>query len=273
MSKISSILQGNKIKKIVILVAAIALASYALITYFNKSANNETIADVALEIDRNMNINSVDDVEKVIAYWIDQNPEAIIQSVTKLQQKAMAERMKDAQKNIATKKREIFDSKQPSYSPKGYDVTIVEFYDYNCGYCRQANKIVEELISSDKKVRVIYRDFPILGDLSRKISEVSIAASITDKRKFRKFHNELMSNRIKSQEEAIKLASKVGINVSKLKRTLKNKKSQIDKTLQDNIVLGSTIGINGTPAFVIGEELIPGAVDAATLRDKIKSLR
>ncbi len=272
MSKISSIFKGNKLIKISILTAAIALAGYALTSYFNKSDSSATIADVA-QIDRDMSIKSVDDVEKVIAYWIDNNPEAIIQSVTKLQQRAMAERMKDAQKNISTKKSEIFDGKQPNFSPSGYTATIVEFYDYNCGYCKQANKIVEELLKTDKKVRVIYRDFPILGELSRKISEVSVAASLTDKNKFRRFHNELMNSRVKSQEEAINLAGKAGINIAKLKRTLKNKKSQIDKILQNNLILGSTIGINGTPAFVIGEELIPGAVDLESLKAKIKEQR
>lgn len=273
MSKISSILRENKVVKIAILLIAAVLAVFAITSYFLKSQDNKTVADVAIEIDRNMNINSVEDVEKVISYWVNQNPEAIIESVTKLQQRAMAERMKDAQKNITNKKKDLYGSKHPSHSPKGYDVTIVEFYDYNCGYCKQASKIVEQLIDTDKKVRVIYRDFPILGELSRQISEVSVAASLVDKKKFRKFHNQLMSNRVTSQDAAIKLAGKVGINIADLKKTLKSKKSKISKILQDNVVLGSSIGITGTPAFVIGEELIPGAVDVETLKEKIRTIR
>ncbi len=277
MSIISRLSINNNIVKILIIIAAIILIVGGVYSYSNKesSGNSENIlANVEPEaINSDMSVKSAEDVEKVIAYWIDQNPEAIIRSVTKLQQKAAQEQINEARKNISSNLGKIFNKKSPNYSPRKYDVTIVEFYDYNCGYCKQASKSVDQLIKSDKKVRVIYRDFPILGKSSRELSRVSIAASIVDSKKFHKFHSKLMSSRVSSKEEAIKIAGNVGINISKLKKALDSKGEKIDSILQENLKLGSEIGINGTPAFIIGEELIPGAVDVAALKAKIAQQR
>lgn len=274
MSILSKIKENNNIVKISIAVIAAIVIIVGVYAFLDNDSDDKK--DTSLEnltIDRDMDIDSVEDVEKVIAYWIDNNPEAIIQSVTKMQQKAVQKQMQDAQKNISKKKDEIFSSSAPSYSPAGYTATIVEFYDYNCGYCKQANKSVQELLKKDKKVRVIYRDFPILGQLSKEISQVSIAAHMVAPKKFRGLHEKLMSSKISNQNDAIKAAGQVGISTAQIRAVLKNKKDDIDSILQDNLILGSTVGISGTPAFIIGEELLPGAVDAATLKAKIDATR
>ncbi len=190
-----------------------------------------------------------------------------------MQQKAVQELMQKAQQNISKMKGEIFDKNAPSYSPAGYDVTIAEFYDYNCGYCKQASKSLQELLAKDKRVKVVYRDFPILGQLSREISEVSIAANMIAPKKFRAVHESLMSSKISNQNDAINAAGQAGVSTLQIKAVLKNKKSEIDKVLADNIALGSQVGISGTPAFIIGEELVPGALDAGSLKAKIDALR
>ena len=217
---------------------------------------------------------NVEGVEEVIAKWIEANPQAIINSVANMQKKAMEEQMKNAQKNIGEKKEQLFNDKNsPQHSPSGYDVTIVEFYDYNCGYCKKAQSTVEKLIKDDKKVRVIYRDFPILGQPSREMSEISIAVNLLEPSSFKKFHDALMESNERGKSGAIKIAKSIGINTTKLEEVLKNDKAKIDKILEENLMLGSSIGINGTPGFVIGEELIPGAMDLNIMKDKINAVR
>lgn len=213
------------------------------------------------------------DVEQIIAKWIEENPEAILNSVANMQKKAMEEQAKSARKTISEKQAEIFADDAPSYAPSGYTATVVEFYDYNCGYCKRANASLEQLLQKDKKVRVIYRDFPILGPSSQELSKVSIAVSMVSPKAFRTFHNNLMKSRSSNKAQALKIAAQSGVNVAGVRLVLKKKDAEIMQIIEKNRQLGSGIGIQGTPAFVIGEELIPGAVDAATLQAKINALR
>lgn len=263
------------------IVIALAIAIISLLVYFvTKKSDSDEKKENPAEIvnssglDKDKKVNNVEGVEEVVAKWIEANPQAIINSVSNMQKKAMEEQMKNAQKNIGEKKGELFnDKKSPQYSPSGYDVTIVEFYDYNCGYCKKAQSNVEELIKSDKKVRVIYRDFPILGQPSKEMAEVSIAVNLSEPSSFKKFHDALMSSSEKGKDGALRIAKNVGINIAKLESTLSKDKSKIEKLIEDNLTLGSSIGINGTPGFVIGEELIPGALEVSAMKEKISAVR
>ncbi len=264
------------------IIIALAIALISLLVYFvtKKSENSDDKKANPAEIvnssglDKDKKVNDVEGVEEVLAKWIEANPQAIINSVSNMQKKVMEEQMKNAQKNIGEKKDELFaDKKSPQYSPSGYDVTIVEFYDYACGYCKKAQSSVEELIKDDKKVRVIYRDFPILGQPSKEMAEVSIAVNLIEPSAFKKFHDALMVSNEKGKDGAIRVAKSVGINMSKLESALSKDKAKIEKLIEENIALGGSIGINGTPGFVIGEELIPGALDVSALKEKISAVR
>lgn len=225
-------------------------------------------------LDPNKSVDNVKDTEEVIAKWIEANPQAIINSVQNMQKKMMEEQTKNAQKNIGQKQNELFnDENSPQYAPQGYDVSIVEFYDYACGYCKKAQSTVDELLKSDTKLRVIYRDFPILGEASFEMAKVSIAVNLIAPNSFRKFHDALMKTNDKGKKAAINAAKSAGIDIKKVEDALKNDKDKIEKILQDNLSLGSSVGISGTPGFIIGEELIPGAVDVNTFKEKINALR
>jgi len=264
------------------IVVALVIGIVALAIYFfvKKSDKKETDQENPAQVvnpsglDKDKKISDVEGVEEVVAKWIEANPQAIINSVSNMQRKAMEEQMKNAQKNIGEKKSELFsDKKTAQYAPSGYDVTIVEFYDYACGYCKKAYSTVNELIKSDKKVRVIFRDFPILGQPSREMAEVSVAVNLVDSANFIKFHDNLMESNDRGKDAALKAVKSAGINVSKVEEVLKKDKAKIDKILEENLNLGTSIGINGTPGFVIGEELIPGALELAVLKEKISAQR
>ena len=267
------------VKPIIILVLVLLIVGGVYSLFGSKKektedTKNENATEVqASGIDPEMKIGNAADVEKVIAKWIEANPKAIIESVSNMQRKAMEDQQKDAKKNISEKRAELESEDSPSYSPKGYDVTIVEFFDYSCGYCKKAQAVVDSLIKEDKKIRVIYKEFPIFGQSSLEVSQVAIAVHLINKNAYKKFHDEMMKSNAKGKEEAIKVAKSVGVDGAKLEATLKDEQAKIDKILQENSELGHAIGINGTPGFVIGEELIPGAIDLNSFKEKISALR
>lgn len=276
--------KNQKPSSLKLVIASIIIASIAGVAYYSYTKKSdgdkkETTAETTNEIkstglDPDKDVSDVKGVEEVVAKWIESNPQAIINSVQNMQKKMMEEQTKNAQKNIGQKKEELFnDINSPQFAPEGYDVSIVEFYDYACGYCKKAQGTVDELLKSDPKVRIIYKDFPILGEPSQEMSKVSVAVNILSPNSFRKFHDALMKTNERGKSAAIKAAKSVGIDTKKLEEVLKNEKSKIEKILQDNIALGGSIGINGTPGFIVGEELIPGAMEVATFKDKISALR
>lgn len=274
------------VKPIIVIIAILLLVggTYTLLGKKSDSVQPEAAAENAAPeapkveaqpsgLDRDMKIEKVEDVEKVIAKWVEANPQAIIQAVANMQKKAMEDQMKNAQKNIGDKKSELFDKKSPQYSPSGYNVTVVEFFDYSCGYCKKAQATVEELIKEDKKVRVIYKEFPILGQPSHEMAVVAIAVNLINPSSYKKFHDAMMRSEERGKDAAIKVAQSVGIDAAKLESTLQKDKDKIEGIIQANLALGTSIGINGTPGFVIGEELVPGALELAALKEKIAAAR
>ncbi len=238
---------------------------------YGENGDRLTINETGLDGDDE--VDNVSDVEKVIAKWIEANPQAILQSVSNMQKKKMEERMKDAQTNISASQDKLFDKNSAQFSRSGYDVTIVEFFDYNCGYCKKAQATIEQLLKEDKRIRIIYKDFPILGNSSAELAKVSVAVNLLKPSAYRDFHNALMTSSARDQNAAIQVAKSVGIDATALAKTIKEQEAKINEILQANIALCSSIGINGTPGFVIGEELIPGALDIQAFRERIASSR
>ncbi|OFW80627.1 MAG: hypothetical protein A2887_00510 [Alphaproteobacteria bacterium RIFCSPLOWO2_01_FULL_40_26] len=225
-------------------------------------------------LDKNKDIDNVGDVEEVIVKWVEANPQAILQSVANMQQKMMQEQMQNAQKNIGNKKEELFnDQNSPQYAPENYDVTIVEFFDYSCGYCKKAQATLEQLLKEDKKVRVVYKEFPILGQPSHEVSQVALAVNMVSPSSYKKFHDALMKGNERGKDGALKVAKSVGINAAAVEAVLTKDADKISSLIQANLTLGNSIGINGTPGFVIGEELVPGALELSTLKEKIAAVR
>ncbi len=264
------------LKPILIVVSVILVVGLA---YYLMSKGSADKKDTAQEInssglDKNQKVKTVGDVEEVMAKWVEANPKAIIMSLQNMQRKAQEEQMKDAGKNIGTKKDELFkDKKDPQHAPSGYDVTIVEFFDYACGYCKRANATVNELIKSDKKIRVIFKEFPILGQASFEMSSVAVAVNMVSPSSYVKFHDALMKSQEKGKAAALKAAKDAGVNVAKVEEVLKKDQAKVEAVLQANLALGGSIGINGTPGFVIGEELIPGALELSALQEKVAAAR
>jgi len=154
-------------------------------------------------------------------------------------------------------------------NPNG-DVTLVEFFDYRCGYCKQVAGAVAAAVSEDGKVRVVHKQLPILGPASVLAARAAVAAQ--SQGKYPLFHDALMAERRQLDEAGlVDLAKRVGLDGDRLRRDMMS--PDTEARIQKSMALAQNLDIRGTPAFIIGGELIPGAVDAATLKGLIAKAR
>lgn len=156
-------------------------------------------------------------------------------------------------------------------NPDG-DVTIVEFFDYRCGYCKKVLPSIVALLERDKKLRYVFKELPILSPESELAARAALAAWQQDKRKYLEFHTALMQAQGNlSERRILRLAGNAGLDAEKIAKNMKHPK--VEEELKRNIALAEQLGIRGTPAFVIGDRLIPGAVDLSMLEKTVAEAR
>ena len=210
----------------------------------------------------------------VIREYLVKNPEVLQEAFTELQRR-MQEAEQAGRAEVLTSERDKLENSPRDFvlgNPQG-DVTMVEFLDYNCSYCKRAVADVKALIKSDPKLRVVIKDFPVLGPDSVEASRVALAAKAQlSGDKLYEFHTKLMERRGQATADSAKaVAKEVGLDMARLEKDLQ--RSDINATLQENMELGQKLGINGTPGFVIGTEVIAGAVGAEPLKQVIANTR
>ena len=199
------------------------------------------------------------------------NPEVLVDAMQELERKQDNQRDTQAVKAIQQNQAALLqDPETPvTGNPKG-DVTIVEFSDYQCPYCKKAHAAVKSVLASDGNVKLVYKDLPILGEAS-KIAAVAALASIKQG-KYDPFHDALMTNNAKLDAEVIfQIAASVGIDVARLKADMDDPK--IKAIIDRNMALAQDLGVRGTPAFVIGKQFVPGAIEAPALKQLIADAR
>jgi protein-disulfide isomerase len=205
--------------------------------------------------------------DAAIERYIRAHPEVIEQSLQAMEAKREAE-LKERQKvALRTKQDELLhDPLSPvSGNPKG-EITLVEFYDYRCGFCKHAASAVTELQKVDPRVRVVYKDFPILGEPSELAAKAALASQAQGKHQA--FHEALLASHSDMTKESIlKIAAKVGLDTKRLQADMANPKWQA--VIAKNRALARELGIAGTPGFIVGNELVPGALDLNGLKTLI----
>ena len=158
----------------------------------------------------------------------------------------------------------------PGIFQKNADITIYEFFDYNCGYCKSVFKVIKETLSKDKNINFVFVEYPILSQQSY---TTAIAALASKKQGlYKEFHSSLMSlkGRI-SENEIFNSARRIGLDIKKLKVEMNN--PEIKNQLLKNREIAKLLGLNGTPAFIIGDIIYPGAIDKDKLSKMIKNFR
>lgn len=208
--------------------------------------------------------------ERVRAYLL-AHPEVIFEAAQLYQQKQQAAQAEAAKQTIATKADEILrDPTAPVAGNEAGDVTLVEFFDYNCKYCRVVAPTIAEVLGADAGLRLVYKELPILGDGSAAAARVALAAERQGK--YHELHRLLMSaSGSVTEESALTAAEGLGLDIGRLRRDMAD--PAIAVAIARNQALAAELGINGTPGFVIGEQIVPGAIDRGTLTDLIAKAR
>jgi protein-disulfide isomerase len=210
-------------------------------------------------------------IQKIIADYLKAHPEVIIDALQEYQKKQDAMKADMARQTIAAAKDELLnDATNPvGGNPKG-DVTVVEFFDYRCPYCKAVEGDLQKAISADGNVRVIYKEFPILGPESIVASRAALAAVAQGK--YQPFHDKLLAYKGNLDDAAIySVAGDAGLDVKKLKADME--KPEIKDQIGRNYHLADKLNIQGTPAFIIGDILLPGASSADDLTAAFKHAR
>jgi protein-disulfide isomerase len=211
------------------------------------------------------------DVAKSIRAYLMANPEVLVEAMQELERKQDTQRDAVAQKAIVQQEAELFrDADSPTGGNPAGDVTIVEFNDYQCPYCKRAHQAMKSVVGADGKIKVIYKDLPILGEPSR-IASLAALASVKQG-KHQAMHNALMEFSGKlDREKILEIAASVGLDVAQLQKDMED--ARLRQIIDRNMALAGALGVRGTPAFVIGKQFVPGAVDAASLKQLIADAR
>lgn len=210
-------------------------------------------------------------IEAIIGDYLKNHPEELIDAIQAADEKLKADAKDKAQKALADHRHEVLDDplSPTAGNPKG-DVTLVEFFDYRCPYCKQVEPSLEKLIGDDHQLRLVYKEFPVLGPDSVIAARVALAAR--NQGKYDAFHRALMNTPGHFDEPTIyKVAASVGLDVDKVKQDIKS--PDVEKELKANLDLGNLLDLNGTPSFIIGDTMIPGAVSADELKRLIAAAR
>lgn len=215
------------------------------------------------------------EIEKIIRDYLVRHPEVLQEAIAELEKKTAAAEAEKHRAAIKDNAQALFNS--PRHVVVGNaqgDVTFVEFFDYNCGYCKRALEDMLELMKADSKLRVVLKEFPVLGPASVDAAKVGTAVRMQDKtgKKYLEFHQKLLTGRGQiDKARAMAVAKEVGLDVARIERDMASEEARL--SLEESFKLAETLGLNGTPSYVIGNDVVVGAVGLAALREKVNNAR
>jgi protein-disulfide isomerase len=210
-------------------------------------------------------------LDQAIEQYIRSHPEVIEQAMQSLEVKRQRDEKLRIKQVIASHQEELLrDPASPVSGNLNGDVTVIEFFDYRCGYCKRVASAVTQLQKDEPGVRVVYKDFPILGEVSVFGARAALAAR--EQGKHQAFHEAMLASETElTTEEVLAIAQRVGLDVKKLEATLHAPEWQA--AIDRNYTLAKLLGISGTPGFVVGNEVYPGALELAGLKALVKQAR
>ena len=200
-----------------------------------------------------------------------ENPEIIRQAITLLQQRDEASSATQVQALLSEQRTLLErDPNAPVIGNNKGDVTVIEFFDYNCPYCKRAWSELNTVMAQDPDVRVVLREWPILGEASVYATRASLAAR--KQGRYVEFHNALMASKGRAQPASVMaIAKSVGLDTAQLKVDMKS--PEIDEHIETSMRLARALNFSGTPAYIIGDALAPGMVAADELKNMIAQAR
>jgi len=212
-----------------------------------------------------------DAIRALVRDYLMKNPEVIVEALQAFEAQQKSDQATSQSAVVRQRQAELLqDRDAPAAGPASADVTIVEFFDYRCPYCKQVAGPLAQLTRSDPNLRIVYKELPILGPDSVVASRAALAAHLQGA--YHKFHAALMTRRGTLDEPTVlAMAKDSGLDAARLKTDMD--RPEIAAQIERNRALARDLGIRGTPAFIIGERVIPGAVDLETLRNLVAQAR
>jgi protein-disulfide isomerase len=216
-----------------------------------------------------------EEIGNIIKDYLLTHPEVmqdVMAELDKRQQAADAEKHRAA---VVENKATLFSSPHQVVlgNPQG-NVTMVEFFDYNCGFCKRALSDMLDLIKTDNNLKFVLKEFPVLGEGSVEAARVAVAARMQDAsgKKYIEFHQKLLGGRgAADKTRALAVAKEVGFDMPRLEKDMGS--DEVKKTIDEDMKLADALGVSGTPSYVVGDEVVVGAVGLDALREKIAAER
>lgn len=212
-------------------------------------------------------------IKQLVRNTLLENPEILQEAFAALEKKEKLAQEKKKTEALASSADILFRSKLSPVggNPNG-DVTVVEFFDYNCPYCRKAYNAIDKVVTDDKKVKVVFKEFPIFGGASRLAAKAALAAG--KQGKYYEFHQALFLQKGRVTKGVVfKKAADLGLDIERLKKDMES--DEVAASIRETRSLADSLGIRGTPAIFIGDKLVPGAPEnlADLIKAKVKDIR
>ena len=210
-----------------------------------------------------------DDINKKIKEFILKNPEIIVESLNNFEKQKEDERRIQDNKKVEDLREEIFETDTQVYEgDSDASKVVVEFFDYNCSYCKRVHEDLKTVLKKSSDIKIIYKNFPILSENSVNLAKYAIIISEIDHKKFIQFHNFIISHKGRvNDNHLVKIFNELNIIKSEIDVRLEDKK--VIDMLEKDISLAQKLGLRGTPAFIIKDEIIFGYINSEEILSKL----
>jgi protein-disulfide isomerase len=211
------------------------------------------------------------EIEAIVRQYLIAHPEVLEEAMAELNKRQTAAEAEKHEASVDKNAATIFNSPRGVVlGNKDGDVNFVEFFDYNCGYCKRAMADMLDLMKSDPKLKVVLKEFPVLSQGSVEAAQVAVAVRMQDPsgKKYLEFHQKLLGGRGPADKaHAMAAAKEAGLDMARIEKDLAS--PEVRATIEENFKLAEAMGMNGTPSYVIGKQVVIGAVGVESLKEKI----
>ena len=212
-------------------------------------------------------------VERIVRDYLLEHPEVILEAIQRMQDAERVAELERQQASLAEFRPALYDSPGSPIAgnPEG-DVTVIEFFDYRCPYCKRVVEPLLSAVAEDGQARLVFKELPILGADSVFAARAALAARLQGEALYRDFHVALMGSKTSVTEPIVMaIAEAIGLDTERLRVDMEA--PEVEEEIRQNYILARALGIDGTPAFIIGDEVVPGAVGLDDLEDMIAKAR
>lgn len=214
------------------------------------------------------------EIEQIIKEYLVNHPEVLEEASAELDKRKQLAEAEKARTEIKNHSDAIFNSPhQVTIGNAKGDVTLVEFFDYNCGYCKRALADLTSIMKEDSKLRVVLKEFPVLGPGSVEAARVAVAVRMQDSgKKYFDFHQRLLGGRGQADKaRALAAAKEAGFDMGRIEKDMAS--DEVRTSIEENMRIAESLGLNGTPSYVVGSEVVVGAVGLDALKQKVNVAR